>query len=76
MQRVIQYTYQGSSQEEAKNVADGLRQLEGCLDAHVYMWTATAHFEMDQGISQETLPAGCRIIPSSVADYLRSRNHH
>lgn len=73
---VLQYNYQAGSQEEAIAVAENLRQLEGCLDARAHSLSACAHFAMDdQGISQEVLPDGCRIVPASIVGFLNRTGH-
>jgi len=72
--QVIECTYQARSRQEAEEVANGLRQLEGCLDARVNVWSATAYFAMDRDIPPETLPDGCRIVPASVLVFLQRRD--
>jgi hypothetical protein len=88
MKKVMQYTCQAHSKAEAELVAAGLRLLDGCLDARPPLGynssiqdpharclvPVTAHFEIDQGIPEEVLPEGCRLVPESVAAYLQRTN--
>jgi hypothetical protein len=74
-QQAMQYTCKVSSPQEAEMIADGLRQLEGCIDARSYIWSTTAHFEIDQAIPPEALPDGCRLVPTSVVAFLQRRNN-
>jgi hypothetical protein len=68
MKYVTQYNDRAHSLEEAKEMADGLRLLEGCIHAHAYGYSVAAHFDMD--IPEEALPNGCRRVPVEVAEFL------
>ena len=74
MKQILQYTCTVSSPQEAEMVVDGLRLLEGCLDARSYIWSVTAHFEVDREIPPEALPDGCRLVPASIIAFLQRRN--
>ena len=69
--QVIQYCVYGKSLVDAQEIGVQLGQLEGCIESGNFGWSAHAHFEAPNDMTQEMLPEGCRLVPESIADLTR-----